>query len=185
MTGIIQRFGNTLSAHCRKIFHAFALPRVCCCLPVLGITSTGCQSRLDRALLRAIRVITNNHSADFNHNSYVATNICCFKRVLFSCNVCRIFNIVHENSANHYLNTKMSSDGAVNCIPSATHCKIVPLNPNRLADGHCFQITAIRENNLPFNVTSLTDFNIFKNRVSVILNLFLAFCLVFKVLVIL
>ena len=114
------------------------LPRVRYCLPVWGNMSTGCQSNLDRALFSAIRVITNNHSADFNCDSFVATGICCLKSLFSSSNVCQIINIVHDNSVDYYLNTKMSSDGAVNCTHSATHCKIVPLNPIRVAERHFF-----------------------------------------------
>ena len=140
MTGTIQRFVNTLNVDCRKkIFHVFVLPRVRYCLPVWDNMSTGIQSSLDRVLLRAIRVITNNHSADFNRS-------------------------VHDNSVDYYLNTKISNDGAVNCTRSATHCKIMPLNPIKVDDGRCFQIATIRDwNDLPFNVTSFTDFDIFKN----------------------
>ena len=172
MYGTIQRFGNTVNADCpKKIFHAFALPIIRYCLPVWGNTSTGCQSSLNRALFKTIRVITNNNFAELNRDSFVATGICYFKRLLSSNNVCRIFNIVRDSSVDYYLNTKMSSDGVVNCTRSATHCKIVPLNPFRIVNGHCFQIATIRDwNDLPFNVTSLTDFNIFKTRYSVILG---------------
>ena len=43
--------------------------------------------------------------------------------------------------------------------------------PHQVANRHCFKITAIHNwNDFPFNVTSLIDSNIFKNRVSVILG---------------
>ena len=80
MTGTIQRFVNTLNVDCQKmIFHVFVLPRVRYCLPVWDNMSTGIQSSLDRVLLRAIRVITNNHSADFNRDSLLAIVICYIK----------------------------------------------------------------------------------------------------------
>ena len=88
------------------------------------------------------------------------------KSFLFLCNVCCMFNFVHNDALSFYINTFLNSDCAVYSTRSVSSFKVQPIVRSRKADELCFQISAVSDwNSLPYNITMLTNFNEFKIKV--------------------
>ena len=100
---------------------------------------------MDNVLLRTIRIITINRSAEFSESTYQLIGIGSFKFFRTLSYVSHIFHIVLDNSINFYLNTALASKNATHCARNITHYKIVPIKIKRAADEHCFQVAAIRD----------------------------------------
>jgi Reverse transcriptase (RNA-dependent DNA polymerase) len=174
MTGVIHRFGHVLNIDCRKkIVHAFVLPHMRYCLPIWGNTQAGLRTKMDNMLERTTRIITNDRSAQINYSTYQLTGIRSFKFLLYLSNVSRMFNIVHDrsNCLLFNLNTNSANENSIYVTRNSANRKIVPIKLNRTADEHCFQVAAIRDwNSLPHEITSLTNFNIFKSKATAFLT---------------
>ena len=59
-----------MNIDCRKKFvHAFVLPHLPFCVPIWGNTQSGLYTKMDNVLLRTIRIIINNRSAEFSEST--------------------------------------------------------------------------------------------------------------------
>ena len=164
MSGVLQWFGCTQDSHSRlRIFNAFILPHVLYCLPVWGNLPTSHCDLFNRSLLRCAKMIQRNVRTELNRDTYNVTGILPFEQFVFLRNVLAVFSILRSNNCEQYLHTSCLS--AVSQYSTKQHdgCRIITLKFARQCDKFNFAAASVNDwNELPSNITAMTDFNLFK-----------------------
>ena len=100
MLGAIRRAGNSANANVRhRLLDAFVKPRMFYCLPVWGNCCEMSSNKLDRTLLRALRIITRDAYAKFSKTEYAAYGILPYRSLLKLRNVCLVHRMQHSDGS--------------------------------------------------------------------------------------
>ena len=108
-------------------------------------------------------MIQHNVRTELNRDVYNVTGILPFEQFVFLRNVLTIFSILRSNNCEQYLHTSCFS--AVSQYSTKQHDgrKIITLKFARQCDKFNFSAASVNDwNELPSNITAMTDFNLFK-----------------------
>ena len=143
MIGALRCLSSSLDTDARlKIFNEFMLPRIAYCLPVWSNGSATATPKLDRCLLKSVRIILNNSAAELSESVVSSTviYILLFYYLVFLKNVKYIFKLLQTETHLQYLCSGLLKDLSSQLTRNSEGHKFYVLRHALKCDEQCFQI---------------------------------------------
>ena len=160
MIGVLKRCGRTTSTSVRlQIYNAFIAPHLDYCLPVWGHLPKTSADAVEHCLVRMLRYILRNPSAEFTHSTCKEMGLRTFQHAVTMRCSDRILDGIQQGTLDNilFIDNHAKPISSPNTRTENAN-KLVVTIPKRRADDYSFQTAAPAIwNKLPNNITRLCN----------------------------
>ena len=165
-TGALRRFGHSLNSCTRQRLHnTFLLPHFLYCISVWGNCSKFAEHQLDRSMKRCKRFILNCKDAELLASDWAALHVTSFSSLCMFHNIQQIHKLIFQADENNSISQLSLS--LFSSTTRASQGKKLASQISRSCCDNCFYYSAPKQrNNVPNNITMISNFNSFCTNVS-------------------